>query len=58
MCWILGQEGHIGDKCRKAVTILAESIKSSAVGNQPSWIHVVKGGVSVVPIPPPPPARV
>ena len=32
----------------------AESISSPAVGNQPSWAHVVKGGVSVVPPAPPP----
>ena len=36
---------------------MAERIASPAVGDQPSWAHVVKGGVSVVPPPPilPPP---
>ena len=27
------------------------------MGDQPSWAHVVKGGVSVVPTPPTPPPR-
>ena len=54
MCW---KCGHIGDKCRQAVNILAESLASPAVGDQPSWAHVVKGGVSVVPTPPLPPPR-
>ena len=58
VCWKCGQSGHIGDKCRQAVTVLAESIASPAVGDQPSWAHVVKGGVSVVPTPPPPPPGV
>ena len=58
VCWKCGQSGHIGDKCRQPVTVLAESIASLAVGNQPSWAHVVKGGVSVVPTPPPPPPGV
>ena len=58
VCWKCGQSGHIGDKCRQLVTVLAESIASPAVGNQPSWAHVVKGGVSVVPTPPPPPPGV
>ena len=57
VCWKCGQHGHIGDKCRQAVNILAESLASSALGDQPSWAHVVKGGVSVVPTPPPPPPR-
>ena len=41
------------------MNVLAESIASPAVGNQPSWAHVVKGGVSVVPPPPalPPPVQ-
>ena len=34
--------------------VYIESIASPAMGNQPSWAHVVKGGVSVVPLPPPP----
>jgi hypothetical protein len=57
VCWKCGKSGHIGDKCRQNVNVLAESIASPAVGNQPSWAHVVKGGVSVVPPPPllPPP---
>ena len=58
VCWKCGQSGHIGDKCRQPVTVLAESIASPAVGNQPSWAHGVKGGVSVVPTPPPPPPGV
>ena len=37
--------------------VYIESIASPAVGNQPSWAHVVKGGVSVVPLPPPPPVQ-
>ena len=37
--------------------VYIESIVSPAVGNQPSWAHVVKGGVSVVPLPPPPPVQ-
>ena len=37
--------------------VYIESIVSNAVGNQPSWAHVVKGGVSVVPLPPPPPVQ-
>ena len=37
---------------------VAESIASPAVGDQPSWAHVVKGGVSVVPPPPIPPPPV
>ena len=57
VCWKCGQEGHIGDKCRQAVNVLAESLASPAVGVQPSWAHVVKGGVSVVPTPPPAPPR-
>ena len=58
MCWKCGQSGHIGDKCRQAVNILAESLASPAIGAQPSWAHVVKGGVSVVVSPPhPPPPR-
>jgi hypothetical protein len=52
-CWKCGKAGHIGDKCRQAVNILAESLASPAVGDQPSWAHVVKEGVSVVPHPPP-----
>ena len=44
VCWKCGQEGHIGDKCRQAVNVLAESLASHAVGVQPSWAHVVKGG--------------
>ena len=55
VCWKCGGSGHIGDKCRQAVNILAESIASPAVGVQPSWAHVVKGGVSLVVSPPPPP---
>merc|ERR1740137_460827 len=55
VCWKCGQSGHIGDKCRQAVNVLAESIASPAVGVQPSWAHVVKGGVSLVVSPPPPP---
>jgi hypothetical protein len=57
VCWKCGKAGHIGDKCRQDVNVLAESIASPAVGDQPSWAHVVKGGVSVVPPPPllPPP---
>ena len=39
------------------VNVLSESIASPAVGVQPSWAHVVKGGVSVVPSPPPLPPR-
>ena len=58
VCWKCGQGGHIGDKCRQAVNTLAESIASTAVGDQPSWAHVVKGGVSVAPQPPPLPPRV
>ena len=58
VCWKCGKAGHIGDKCRQAVNVLAESIASTAVGDQPSWAHVVKGGVSVVPPPPPPPPQV
>ena len=58
VCWKCGKAGHIGDKCRQDVNILAESIASPAVGNQPSWAHVVKGGVSVVPPPPAPPPQV
>ena len=58
VCWKCGQGGHIGDKCRQAVNTLAESIASTAVGNQPSWAHVVKGGVSVAPQPPPLPPPV
>ena len=58
VCWKCGKAGHIGDKCRQAVNILAESIASPAVGDQPSWAHVVKGGVSLVPPPPPPPPPV
>ena len=57
VCWKCGQAGHIGDKCRQAVNVLAESLASPAVGVQPSWAHVVKGGVSVVPTPPPLPPR-
>ena len=58
VCWKCGQSGHIGDKCRQAVNILAESLASPAIGAQPSWAHVVKGGVSVVVSPPhPPPPR-
>ena len=57
VCWKCGQCGHIGDKCRQAVNTLAESIASTDVGCQPSWVHVVKGGVSVVPLAPPPPPR-
>ena len=38
--------------------VYIESIASPAVGNQPSWAHVVKGGVSVVPLSPPPPPPV
>ena len=37
--------------------VFIESIASPAVGNQHSWAHVVKGGVSVVPLPPPPPVQ-
>ena len=55
VCWKCGQSGHIGDKCRQAVNILAESLASPAVGVQPSWAHVVRGGVSLVVTPPPPP---
>ena len=55
VCWKCGQCGHIGDKCRQVVNFLAESISSNAVGNQPSWAHVVKGGISVVPLAPKPP---
>ena len=55
VCWKCGQCGHIGDKCRQVVNFLAESIASTAVGNQPSWAHVVKGGISVAPPAPPPP---
>ena len=55
VCWKCGQGGHIGDKCRQAVNILAESLASPAIGAQPSWAHVVKGGVSLVVSPPPPP---
>ena len=55
VCWKCGGTGHIGDKCRQAVNILAESLASTAVGVQPSWAHVVKGGISVVPPAPPPP---
>ena len=58
VCWKCGQGGHIGDKCRQDVNILAQSIASPAVGDQPSWAHVVKGGVSVVPQAPPLPPRV
>ena len=58
VCWKCGKAGHIGDKCRQDVNILAESIAGPAVGDQPSWAHVVKGGVSVVPPPPPFPPRV
>ena len=58
VCWKCGKAGHIGDKCRQAVNILAESLASPAVGDQPSWAHVVKGGVSVAPPPPPPPPPV
>ena len=57
VCWKCGQSGHIGDKCRQAVNVLADSLASPAVGVQPSWAHVVKGGVSVVPTPPPLPPR-
>ena len=57
VCWKCGQGGHIGDKCRQDVNILAESLASPAVGVQPSWAHVVKGGVSLVIAPPPPPPR-
>ena len=57
VCWKCGQQGHIGDKCRQAVHFLAESLASAALGVQPSWAHVVKGGVSVVPTPPPLPPR-
>ena len=57
VCWKCGGTGHIGDKCRQAVNILAESLASPAVGVQPSWAHVVKGGVSLVVTPPPPPGR-
>ena len=57
VCWKCGQSEHIGDKCRQAVNVLAESIAGPAVGVQPSWAHVVKGGVSVVPSPPPLPPR-
>ena len=53
---VCGQPGHIGHKCRQVVNFLAESIASPAVGSQPSWAHVVKGGKSVVPPAPPPPA--
>ena len=55
VCWKCGQHGHIGDKCRQVVNFLAESIASPAVGSQPSWAHVVKGGISVAPPAPPPP---
>ena len=48
VCWKCDGSGHIGDKCRQAVYILAESIASPAEGVQPSWAHVVKGGVSLV----------
>ena len=34
---------------------MAESLASPAIGAQPSWAHVVKGGVSLVVSPPPPP---
>ena len=33
--------------------VYIESIASPAVGDQPSWANVVKGSVSVVPLPPP-----
>ena len=56
VCWKCGQHGHIGDKCRQVVNFLAESIASPAVGSQPSWAHVVKGGISVAPPAPTPPA--
>ena len=58
VCWKCGQSGHIGDKCRQAVNVLADSLASPAVGVQPSWAHIVKGGVSLV-VPPPavPPPR-
>ena len=36
VCWKCGQSGHIGDKCRQAVNILAESLASPAIGAQPS----------------------
>ena len=37
--------GHIGNKCRQAVNVLAESIVSTAaVGDQPSRAHVVQEG--------------
>ena len=42
VCWKCGKAGHIGDKCRQAVNVLAESLASPAVGDQPSWAHVVK----------------
>lgn len=58
VCWKCGKAGHIGDKCRQAVNILADSLDSPAVGDQPSWAHVVKGGVSLVPAPPLPPPPV
>ena len=57
VCWKCGMGGHIGDKCRQSVNVLAESLASPAVGEQPSWAHVVKGGVSIVVSPPPHPPR-
>ena len=44
VCWKCGKAGHIGDKCRQQVNILAESIASPAVTGQPSWAHTVRGG--------------
>ena len=58
VCWKSGLAGHIGDRCRQVVNFLAESIASPAVGDQPSWAHIVKGGISVVPVPPAPPPPV
>ena len=57
VCWKCGKSGHIGDKCRQDVNVLAESLASPAVGVQHSWAHVVRGGVSVVVAPPAPPPR-
>ena len=55
VCWKCGKACHIEDKCRQVVNILAESIASPAVGDQPSWAHIVNGVVSVVsPLPIPP----
>ena len=50
--------GSAARQCTSVINILAKSIANPAVGDQPSWAHVVKGDVSVITSPPSPPPRV